>query len=561
MKNKESENRISLTGRLARTSTILIVALVAVWVLFYINIRAVLDRYVVRSMNRVSEKIISELNEEFLEMENLAFAMDSEPRVIEFIKETDPVKYMEKAGAISAQISKNSFRGDMVEHLIIYGNDGKYYRFEGNLSNTSVKKLIVNTADIDGDSAVKMRLENAEYIGYLSAIHDGKRKAGTMVILIEENTLLRFFNQTSDDEEMKIALCTNSEVIISQKEDYLGKNAESIVNDIKYCTHERIGFTPFEFLITYEDAGNELRRWFIVSMVVLSLFMMGFIGVFIRFWRKKFFDPIQNVISDVEKIEAGESQVVSDTGLEHFDGLVNGINEMIERIEEKENEIFETQYSLKETEIRKQKALIVSLKKQISAHFTVNVLNVIKALATTGENEKAGNLCDGLSYLLRYANAGDSYISVMEEFFVLQRYVDIMGIRYPDKFSVDIDVEDELEEIRIPRMLLQPILENSILHGVINNERPGVVHLFCKFDKDIVQFIVEDNGRGMSEDDLLMLREKIEKADETDEIEGLSHVALSNIQRRIISYYGKEYGITVDSVLGEGTTVTVKLPV
>ena len=82
-----------------------------------------------------------------------------------------------------------------------------------------------------------------------------------------------------------------------------------------------------------------------------------------------------------------------------------------------------------------------------------------------GENEKAGLLCDGLSFLLRYANAGDSYISGMEEFFVLEKYVEIMEIRYPDRFTAEIEMEDALEGVELPRMLLQPIVENSILHG------------------------------------------------------------------------------------------------
>lgn len=236
---------------------------------------------------------------------------------------------------------------------------------------------------------------------------------------------------------------------------------------------------------------------------------------------------------------------------------------MVERIEQKEREIYEANYSLQEAELKRQKALIVSLKKQISAHFTVNVLSIIKALSSTGENEKAGMLCDGLSFLLRYANAGDAYISGMEEFFVLEKYAEIMEIRYPGKFTVNIDVADELEDIEIPRMLLQPVVENSIVHGIIGNESkgPGSIHVYACFEDEAVLFNVEDNGCGMNEEVLEELRDKLRNVDgENTEVEGLSHVALVNIERRIRSYFGNGFGMAVESQSGIGTKISVRLP-
>ena len=122
---------------------------------------------------------------------------------------------------------------------------------------------------------------------------------------------------------------------------------------------------------------------------------------------------------------------------------------------------------------------------------------------------------------------------------------------------------DELEEIELPRMLLQPIIENSIVHGIIGGatESGGEVHLYSEMAGDKVRFVIEDNGCGMSAAALTELRENIANADEGDvEVEGLSHVALVNIERRIHSYFGKEYGIIIESESGRGTKITVELP-
>ncbi len=407
---------------------------------------------------------------------------------------------------------------------------------------------------------MRITIDDCEYIGYISVLYDAGGKIGTLVILAEESTIYRVFDSASNNADMHIALAADGTIIISRDESVVGRTVDSITVNSDYCSHDKIGFTPFELIITYENAGREIRVWFISSMLALTVFLLIILVQFITFWKRCFFAPIQQVISNVEKIGEENSEKIEPTGMEHFDGLVENINDMIGRIEQKDKEIYEVSSSLKEAELRKQRALIVSLKKQISAHFTVNVLSVIKALSSSGENEKAGSLCDGLSYLLRYANAGDSYISGMEEFSILQRYVDIMEIRYPGRFETEIDYDDELEDIFLPRMLLQPIVENSIVHGMDGCEWLGRIHIYSEFERDTVRFVIEDNGKGMTKDALDKLRDNIKNADGEEDIEGLSHVALGNIQRRIVSYYGIGYGVEVESELSEGTKVIVSIP-
>lgn len=139
-----------------------------------------------------------------------------------------------------------------------------------------------------------------------------------------------------------------------------------------------------------------------------------------------------------------------------------------------------------------------------------------------------------------------------------------MKIRYPEKFVVEIEQLDYMEDIEIPRMLLQPIIENSILHGFIavDDKREGIIRLYSILESDLLKIVVEDNGCGMDIESLYDLQESIRHADHQDiEVEGLTHVALINIQRRIMSYFSKKYGIDITSTLGKGTKVTLTLPV
>ncbi len=211
-------------------------------------------------------------------------------------------------------------------------------------------------------------------------------------------------------------------------------------------------------------------------------------------------------------------------------------------------------------EIQRQKALIVSLKKQINAHFTVNVIYNIKLLAEREETEKVAQMCDGLAYLLRYANAGDEYISGMEELFVVQRYISIMEIRYHNKFTADFTIDDRLDGVLIPRMLVQPIVENAIVHGFKDMEAGGVLRVRAELEPDGILIEVADNGCGMGPEEVAALRVSLKKARSTGEdADGLSHVALKNIERRVEAYYGKGCGLHVQSTKGVGTVVTLKL--
>ena len=538
-------------------------AMIFMWFLFYAVINRIIMRQVTRSMEHVSRQIISEMEKSFLNLEEVSFAIKHDEGVKEILRQTDHSAVVEYAGKVEAKIEQLAQDDMFVDNLIVYSAAGDFYRFAGNLDNTSVKYVIQSVEHGGLKSQIRIKVEEKNYIGYVSDIYDVNKKIGGVVILTEEAEVYRLFELAGKDENLRIALAADGRVILSNYPDYIDKDASVIESESKYRLYRKVGVTPFGLLVSYEDSNRSISIIFFVAMLIMALILFAILEVFLYSWRKKFFSPIQSVITEVEGFEGGKGEQLPLTGMEHFDGLVRGINDMVERIEQKEKEVFEASFSLQEAELKKQKALIVSLKKQISAHFTVNILNIIKALSVSGENERAGLLCDGLSFLLRYANAGDSFISGMDEFFVLSKYAEIMEIRYPGRFTVDIDMVDELEEIELPRMLLQPIIENSIVHGIIGGaaESVGEVHLFSEIAGDKVRFVIEDNGCGMSAAALTELRENIANADAGDvEVEGLSHVALVNIERRIHSYFGKEYGIIIESEPGKGTKITVEIP-
>ena len=553
----------SLLRQLKITLIALSGALLAVCFLFYMSVQFIINNYALESMEQVSQRIMTDLNQSFLQLDELSFAASEADCVYEFLTEKDSLLFYEKAKPVSEIIERFSGSLDYSDNIIMFSEDGKYYRFSGNVSNTGAKRLWNVVCKGESAKHLRLRLDGVDFIGYIANVYHENISIGKTVILINEYDIYRIFTDNETDKNMKMAFVAENELIASNDSALIGKTVDEYLKNTEHSLYEQIGFTSFGLLITYDNSGQYVSLVFLVEMIVLLAILLIILKVFLDFWRRKFFLPIQSVISEVESFGEDNNEEIPLTGLDHFDGLVDGINEMIRRIKQKEEQVYKATYSLQKAEINKQKALIVSLKKQISAHFTVNVLNIIKALSQSGENEKAGQLCDGLSFLLRYANSGDSMISGMDEFFVLEKYVDIMQIRYPNRFEVDIELTDELENIVLPRMLLQPIIENSIVHGIIedNSDKRFTLNVYAQAE-DTLKITIKDNGRGMNTSELSELRECLAVASYGEyEIEGLSHVALVNIQRRIYSYFGKGYGISVASELGEGTTVTVTLPI
>lgn len=554
----------SLIKELKWTVLSLSAAMLAMWFLFYANIHYLIQKNVMQNMEQVSKQIISELNGAFLQLEEVSFALSQDTNVQNFLLEENNVEFVNKASYVEETINKLSENNSFMDNIILYNEQGKFYRFSGTIGNTGVRRMM-NLVEKDKlTSHIQIKLDSVNYIGYVTAIYKDGEKIGTIVMLTDENDIYRLFEQMAESKDMKIAMAADGKVILSNEDNYIGVQIEEVRKDTTYMVYKQVGFTPFELLISYKDSYHGMNILFFVAVLIMAVLLLLLLEVFLQFWKKKFFIPIQSVILEVESFEGGKGAVIPVTGIEHFDGLVHGINDMVERIEQKEKEAYRAENSLQKAEIKKQKAMIISLKKQISAHFTVNVLNIIKALSSMGENEKVGLLCDGLSFLLRYANAGDSYISGMEEFFVLEKYTEIMEIRYPDKFTAEIEMVDALEGVELPRMLLQPIVENSILHGIVGEEKEekGVVRVYSQIESDFLYIIVEDNGIGMDTEQLAKLRADIQDVNQDHvEVEGLSHVALINIQRRICSYFGEGYGISIESVLGKGTQIKVSLPV
>lgn len=253
--------------------------------------------------------------------------------------------------------------------------------------------------------------------------------------------------------------------------------------------------------------------------------------------------PIMEVIHHTKKIKEGiwEPLEVSKTDTDIL-LLVDAFNSMVIAQEELKNKLLATQQA-------KDKLTLNLLQEQINPHFFYNTLDNICSLAEIGEIDMLNQLIYNLSNFYRKGlSNGKSYITVQEELDMIRSYIHIMQVRYYDKFNFSIECPDHLLPYPCLKFLLQPIVENSIYHGILPLSYKGDLQITIFESQNTLSFIVEDNGIGISEENYNKIWEE-----ESD------HFGLKNIHHRIQLHYGKDYGVHIKNSEKSGCQVSITL--
>ena len=179
-------------------------------------------------------------------------------------------------------------------------------------------------------------------------------------------------------------------------------------------------------------------------------------------------------------------------------------------------------------------------------------------LAESNQNDQVVTILTYLSDFFRTTlSNGQSFIRIAEEQKHVESYLKIQKLRFRDILDYTIDIEENIEEYIIPKLLLQPLVENAIVHGIRNKRGNGHVSIEGRQKEDKIVFYVSDDGRGMTTEELAKLKKRLKEDEEVTQESGFGVV---NVNQRIHSYYGEEYGIFYESREGKGTKVTVVIP-
>ena len=256
--------------------------------------------------------------------------------------------------------------------------------------------------------------------------------------------------------------------------------------------------------------------------------------------------PVHEMDEAMGRVEKGEYDVSIQTDAsDEFARLAASFNRMTAEYRQNLARSVQRQKELNETQLRMMQA-------QLNPHFLYNTLDSIKWMGITNGVPQIGDITTDLAELLRAGISGDKLITLEEELELIERYVDIQSIRFEDSFTCEIDVEERFMHCVLPKLVLQPLVENSIIHGLAGKE-DGYIKLWAERDGEDLKLCVWDNGCGIPQ-------EVLDKLNSQDKTLPGGHLGLNNVDRIIRLYYGDSYGITAHTYRGEGSCIELRLP-
>jgi two-component system sensor histidine kinase YesM len=416
---------------------------------------------------------------------------------------------------------------------------------------------------------------HAEFSGFSNSIALAKtinsstsEVLGVVIInlYIDKNIQRIFASNFSDTSDEILLLNDNYELIYSTKEKptsiensitsmmtgSYGSLTSMVSNEEKLINYQTISRTNWKLvqLSSYHQTMRDILLLRNNTIVVNALFFMVSIimaGIFANYIAK----PMHELCELMGKLPEGnfDIRMTERRGNGEISQLSRGFNKMVNQTEELFLQL-EHSYKVREN------LRLEALRSQINPHFLFNTLNSIKWMATMHGDNQVSQMIASLGNLLQNTLAdNEEMVSVEKEISCIHDYVIIQKMRFGERFKIVYDIPQELMSFQVPLFIFQPIVENSILHAFDEDETGGEIVIKAYMEKDKVIFEIKDNGKGMSPS---VLSGEI---DDNSKLKGkFSKIGIKNVDERIKMIYGDDYGLKVESVLNQGTTVFLTFP-
>ena len=308
-----------------------------------------------------------------------------------------------------------------------------------------------------------------------------------------------------------------------------------------------VGVIPLRY-INKDLAGIQ---YLTVIIIVLTIIIGVTVSVIIA---QSLILPLENTVNALEKFSRGDFAVrLKENRCDEIGKLNRIFNKAIKEINELMQKVTQSEILNKEMEFK-------TLQSQMNPHFLYNTLDTINWLAFKEKQTEICNLVAAISSLIRASISNKkSIITIEQELDYVKNYIYIQHIRYKDRFDIIYDIDESLLKQAVPKLIIQPIVENAIIHGIENSKNKNLLYISVKRENECIIIIVKDTGIGMTDEKVSELLKEPLNA-EGDEQKAHTNLGLYAVHKRIQLMYGDLYGLTVQSQAGEGTTVTLHIP-
>ena len=390
-------------------------------------------------------------------------------------------------------------------------------------------------------SCSELSMPNTSYVGM--------NQLGTVAVTARIN-ITELSYSLSYDENFELILEKNKQEIAMIRHSGTNQHESTMTVDIPHTSWQLSG----SYFLNYMQSSTLKLASPFILIEPLILFIM--ILLMNAFYKQYINQPVNQITSFLNNyIILNKNTKIDEQNTLEFDTIVNHINEMIHKNEQLSREILKNQQNLYERELEDKKALFYTLQLQINPHFLYNTLDCIRSIAHIKGIPEIMDISIALSHITRYSLNSHAIVTLEQELSMLQEYITILSIRQPQRYMVEVDVGKNLYQYEIIKMILQPVVENSIKHNS-RLRNPLHISITGRQEENKLCIDIQDDGIGIAPDQLTLIQQNLENNLSLSD----NHIGLNNINYRLKLHYGKSYGITVDSRQFQSTTIHIELP-
>lgn len=394
-------------------------------------------------------------------------------------------------------------------------------------------------------------------IGYVVCDVDSRAISSIMEKYSTDKTMFIWLQPTGDRPAVSIGKLDESEeenYKRMSREIAVGSDKERVVSPLskqELFQVEQNKYNLTAYSLMPQELLKQNQKALTVNLLVIAV-MMVLIAAFLTFMiSKSLTRSLDMLMGTIQRIKGGDTQLRADiNNKDEIGELGRNFNEMLD-----EMEIL--------TEKEKQANLLVvqaeykALQAQINPHFLYNTLDTMSSIAEVKNCQEVSILSQSLSNIFRYSlNMKEPLSTVSKELVHLRNYTYVMSMRMQDHVQYDFDIDEEVLACKIPRISIQPLVENALNHGLRHKRGEKKIRIEAKRKNDLLFISVADNGVGM---DAAKMNQKL-AVNNWEHVEMGNSIGLYNINARLKLLYGDEYGVHIESVINEGTTVYMTIP-
>ena len=385
-------------------------------------------------------------------------------------------------------------------------------------------------------------------------------ETGMCMMILKADSLKELLEDSQVTVNTRIYLLDSKNHVLASRGDTETENlsGEMLVSSKEYFTRvQEVGgygwrivsrIPTGEMAVSSEESGKFVAIAYVLAGLLLVLF--------VYFIYRRMVEPVHQMDQFIREIVENPGKRMEVRREDELGIVALNLNRMLDTQQKMNLEMQYSQKKMYEAELAKKQLQVLAYRNQINPHFLYNTFECICSMALYYEVEDIAELTMALSKVFRFAVKGSNVVTVEEEVSYIREYAKIIDYRFGGTIEVHISMDEEVRNNRIIKLMLQPLVENAVFHGLEQKMDDREVHVVIRKQwADHIVFRVEDNGCGIPEEKLNSLRAGLEEPNE-----GKKGIGIANIYQRLKLFYGDDTVFLIDSRIDKGTRITIVVP-